>query len=87
MTKEEILDNEYNSQEIRKGILSTFPVPFPTQLKNVVIVAMDEYAKQQAIAFGFHVLGADPKDPEMGGVDEMGKTYDQFIIESQNKHV
>lgn len=46
--------------------------------------AISEYAKQQAIAFGFHVLGADPADPEMGGIDAMTKTYDSFI-EQQNK--
>lgn len=46
--------------------------------------AMEEYAKQQCISFGFHVLGADPNDPEMGGAEAMSKTYDQFI-EQQNK--
>jgi hypothetical protein len=30
------------------------------------------------------VLGADPNDPEMGGMEAMSKTYDQFI-ESQKQ--
>lgn len=51
---------------------------------KVVQESMDAHAKRIAVAFGFYVLGADPNDPEMGGIEVMEKTYNSFI-EQQNK--
>jgi hypothetical protein len=70
--------------DMLRRILGLIPFIHITNSHEGIYHAMDEYAKQQAIAFGFHVLGADPNDPEMGGMEAMSKTYDQFI-ESQKQ--
>jgi hypothetical protein len=77
MTKEQVLG--------KKPIITNRSGTELYTKRNDALDAIEEFAKQQAIAFGFHVLGADPKDPEMGGVDEMGKTYDNFIEQQQSK--
>lgn len=80
MTKDEIIAKELNRYMLEPKHIYHGTNAIPAAIHK----AMDEYAKQQAIAFGFHVLGADPNDPEMGGIEEMSKTYNQFI-EQQNK--
>lgn len=46
---------------------------------KLVQECMDAHAKRIAMAFGFYFLGADENDPEMGGMEEMEKTYNNFI--------
>lgn len=75
MTKEEILKNN------RRG--------FDRSDYRAVLSAMDEYAKQQAIAFTKHYLQSAVKDnmgiaTDAGPNDRLSERYDKFI-EQQNK--
>ncbi len=44
--REIILNNEYNTSELKKGIFSTFPLNFPEAYKQAAINAMDENGKR-----------------------------------------
>jgi hypothetical protein len=76
-TDPEAAMDEWAGQLISSSQLITSEYQIPKRI-------LDEYAKQQAIAFGFHVLGADPNDPEMGGMDAMSETYGLFIKQQSN---
>ena len=47
--REAILNSEYNVSEMKKGIMSTFPVDFPLEYKDAAINAMDEYFTERAM--------------------------------------
>lgn len=89
MTKEEVLDREYTIQ--KDGNTALMKIRFPGEYREVALSAMDEYAKQQAIALAkfinsrlelhgdnyTYVLG----DGEVYSPEEI---YNHFI-EHQNK--
>ena len=92
MTKEEILNKQHQVHVKELGTTNINPKDFPLAFKQAALNAMDEYAKQQSIAFAKAVLkGQWQIHSSLSGSPWLSdeQMYDQFVenqfIESQNK--